>query len=184
MGWRGTAILALLVLALGTYLWFQPTPSPDLPVPDDVAREVPTREPTEVLSPLLDFAPADVVRITFERGGRSFEAKRTGGRWQETEPAGVIEDFLQTLGQMSRLAEIPATSTELTDYGLQQPRDTLRLWLKDHAEPLVLEIGDRNPATTGVYVRVDRGPVLLAGALVEWEFDKGFKALARLQPQG
>lgn len=184
MGWRGTAILALLVLAVGTYLWFEPAPSQDLSRPDEVAREIPTREPTQVMSPLLDFAPADVVGITFERGGRTLETERVGGSWPETEPAGAIEDFLHTLGQMSRLAEIPTTGAELKDYGLQQPRDTLQLRLQDHTEPLVLQIGDHNPATTGVYVRVGDGPVLLAGALVEWEFEKAFKALDRLRPEG
>ncbi|MFI5396855.1 MAG: DUF4340 domain-containing protein [Candidatus Binatia bacterium] len=184
MGWRGTVILALLVLALGTYLWFEPAPPRDLSRPDEVAGEVPTREPTKAMSPLLDFTAADVAGIRFERGGRALETERAGGNWQETEPPGAIEDFLRTLGQMSRLAEMPTTGAELKDYGLQQPRETLQLRLRHQAEPLVLQIGDHNPATTGVYVRVGNGPVLLAGALLDWEFDKAFKAVARLQPGG
>jgi hypothetical protein len=61
----------------------------------------------------------------------------------------------------------------LADYGLDSPRSVLELSLAAQSNPLVLEVGNQNPATTGIYARVDRdGPVLLAGSLLSWEIDK------------
>jgi hypothetical protein len=74
--------------------------------------------------------------------------------------------------------EVSNDPADLRDYGLRPPASILEIRLQDPAEPIVLEIGNRNPATTGVYARVNRrGPILLAGALVAWEFEKAFAAL-------
>ena len=139
--------------------------------------DAPQRQPTAALPPLLSFTPADVTAIRLERNGRAVEATRQDGGWRQTQPPGAIEDFLRNLSQLAVLSEIPATGGDLKDYGLHPARSLLELQLRGQA-PLTLQIGDRNPATTGVYTRVGNGPVVLAGALVEWEFQKVFKALS------
>jgi hypothetical protein len=137
------------------------------------------------MRPLLEFVPADVSAVRLERGGDAREAERDAGTWKGTSAPGVIDDMLHSLSGFGLLMEIPAGPTELTDYGLQPPSRVLQLRLRGRATPLVLQIGDRNPATTGVYVRLGvDGPAALAGALVEWEFDKAFRVLAPDQTGG
>lgn len=175
MGGRGTATLALLAIVLGAYVWFGPS-SGDEAMRSDEILEAAQRQPTAALPPLLSFTPADVTAIRLERNGRTVEVTRQGAGWRQTQPPGAIDDFLRNLSRLAVLTEIPATGGDLKDYGLQPARSLLQLQLRGQA-PLVLQIGDRNPATTGVYSRVGNGPVVLAGALVEWEFQKVFNAL-------
>ncbi len=175
MGWRGTFFLALVAGVLGAYVWFEQPPARDDAGGADIIEARP-REPTQPVQPLLTFTPANVAAVRLERDGQVVESERHGEQWQVTDPPGAIEDFLRNLTQLGVLSEIPG-STDLNEYGLQPPHAMLQLRLRTQST-LLVQIGDRNPATTGVYVRVDDGPVLLAGALVEWEFDKLFKALA------
>jgi hypothetical protein len=180
MGWRGTAVLAVVALVLGVYLWIEKPPREDVPRSGDILAAAP-RQPTEPVRPLFAFTPAQVTGIRLERGGRVVEAESHDGSWRKTEPPGAVDDFLRNLTQLAIVSEIPAALGDLKDYGLQPARTRLELRLRDQ-RPLVLQIGDRNPAATGVYVRVGDGSVLLAGALVEWEFEKAFKALSA--PEG
>lgn len=176
MGWRGTAGLAVIAVVLGIYLWFEKPPGNSVPRSGDVL-QAPQRQPTAPVRVLLRFTPAAVIGIRLEHGGRTVEAQRGAGGWRSTEPPGAIDDFLHNLTQLAVLSEIPATAGDLKDFGLQPAQSVLQLRVRDRG-PLLLQIGDRNPAATGVYVRVGDGPVVLAGALVEWEFEKAFRALS------
>lgn len=180
MGWRGTLTLALLAIILGAYVWFG-QPAGDESMRGGEILDAPPRQPTTALPPLLDFAPVDITAIRLQHDGRTLEVTRQDGGWRETQPPQAIEDFLRNLSHLAVLSEIPAAGGDLKDYGLQPARSLLELQRGDRA-PLTLQIGDRNPATTGVYARVGNGPVVLAGALVEWEFQKIFKALSTPPP--
>lgn len=178
MGWRGTALLALVIVVVGAYFWFEETP-PDHPgAPRALFGEPPPKEPSKPVQQLLDFKPADVIGVQLEHDGETRQIERSEGNWQVKADSRAVDDFLGDLAQLGVLTEIAAGAGELKDYGLEPPKSVLRLRLRGHAVPLVLQIGNHNPATTGVYVRIgESGPVALAGALVAWEFDKAFRAL-------
>jgi hypothetical protein len=178
MGWRGTAALVVIAVVLGIYLWVEEPPGANAPRSAGIdILEAPQRAPTTPAQPLLKFTPAEVTGIRLEHDGRTVEAERGPGGWRSTDPPGAIDDFLHNLEQLAVLSKIPATANDLKDFGLEPAQSILQLRVRGR-EPLVLQIGDRNPATTGVYVRVGDGPVVLAGALVEWEFEKAFRALS------
>jgi hypothetical protein len=178
MGWRGTAVLALLVLFTAAYLCFEQPPQDTPATRALVFGTPPAPPPTRSAQRLLDFAPADVVTVSLEHEGVVRQTERVGGTWQGPSRPGAIDDFLHTLADLGVLMDLSADVVDLKDYGLQPPRSVLQLQLRHHSQPLVLQIGDRNPATTGVYVRIgNTGPVVLAGALVAWEFDIAFKSL-------
>jgi len=182
MSWRGTLVLALIIAVIGAYLWFEETPAPQRDAPQTLLGEPRRLDPTKAVRHLLDFAPADAVAVRLEHDGHTRETTRTEGRWPGTADA-AINDFLKNLTELGVLAEIPAAPADLKDYGLQPPRSVVAVQRRGDAAPLILEIGDHNPPTTGVYVRIGKdGPVLLAGALVAWEFDKAFRALAAPSP--
>lgn len=178
MGWRGTLILAVLIVAVGTYLWLA-EPPPQAPRRPQVTLlgEPITRDPNAPVRHLLEFVPTEVVAVELERGGQRYEVKRTDGSWRPAAP--VVSDLLNDLAELGVLMEIETTPAELKDYGLHPPRSVLTLRLRGRHQPLVLQLGDRNPSVTGVYARLgEKGPVVLAGALVAWEFEKAFNALA------
>jgi len=178
MGVRGTLILALLIVVVGAYVWFEEAPS-EAPgrSTDTLLGEPKAFDPNLPVRHLLEYQPADVWSIRLERHGQMRETERSGETWTTTNP-GAITDFLGNLAQLAVLMDIPAGAAELRDYGLDPPQGVVRLQTRGQPTPLVLQIGDRNPSVTGVYVRIgEDGPVLLAGALVAWEFDKAFRAL-------
>jgi len=182
VGWRGTLVLAVLVIAAGVYVWFENAGGrPDLSAGAPPVG-VPTREPTHAFDPVLTVAPADISRVTLQRDGEQRVSQRQNARWTGVSPADAVDEFLANLTQLGVLATIPAGDTELGDYGLAPPHAVVELSRAD-GRATTLQIGDRNPATTGVYVRRDGGKVMLAGALLDWEVDKLFKALSGPPPR-
>jgi hypothetical protein len=179
MGVRGTLILALLIVVAGAYVWFEETPSaaPGRAT-DTLLGEPKAFDPNQPVRHLLDYQPADVWRIRLEHDGQTRTTERSGGTWTMTSSPGAITDFLGNLAQLPVVMDIPAGTAALRDYGLDPPQSVVRLQTHRQPAALVLQIGDRNPSVTGVYVRIGKdGPVVLAGALVAWEFDKAFRTL-------
>jgi len=182
MGWRGTATLLLLLVVVAGYLWFEEAP-PKEPEPPPTLLGEPRRVDPSPAQPLLKIEPSAVVAIQIARQGTTRHTERTGGSWQGAADPRSMDDFLVNVTGLGALMEIPAEPGDLKDYGLAPPRSVLELRLRDQPAPVVVQIGDRNPATTGVYVRLDEsGPVFLAGALMAWEIDKAFNALAPGDP--
>jgi len=177
MGGRSTIVLAVLVILVGAYLWYSETPPQ--PAERSMQGKPPGQESLQALHKLLDFEPADVVAVQVQRTGQSLTVQRQDSGWQGVDDPSVVNDFLHTLSDLRVLMDISVAAQSLKDYGLDPPLGTVALRVSGQAEPLILQIGERNPATTGVYVRLgESGAVVLAGALVEWEFDKLFKRLS------
>lgn len=182
MGWRGTAILAVLIVVVGGLLWFEEQAEKPTGPGRTLLGEPERVNPDRPVKHLLEFAPADVVRIELEHDGRVRSATRRNGHWDRAPDA--MDDFLTNLAELGVLMDIQGGQQQLKDFGLQPPQSVVRLHVGGRSDPLVLQIGDRNPAVTGAYVRIGgTGPVVLAGALVAWEFDQAFKALAAADAQ-
>ncbi|HVN86861.1 MAG TPA: DUF4340 domain-containing protein [Candidatus Binatia bacterium] len=176
---RGTVLLLLLVVAGGAWLWFE-GPSPDAHQQDPLLGGESNREPTQPTAPLLEFAPDDVTQITLTRDKVQRVARKLGGKWPDTIPPGALADFLHNLTGLAELMRLELGPSEMEPYGLDPPQAEIEL-TRNSGPPLLLLIGNHNPSATGAYVRIGRtGPVILAGALVVWEFDKAFRALDQL----
>ena len=179
MGARGTLALALLIVIVGAVVWFEEAP-PEAPgrSTETLLGEPKAVDPNQPVRHLLDFNPADVVKVQLEHAGVTRMTERSVNGWTATSNPNAINDFLANLAQLGVLMDIPAGATELRDYGLDPPQSVVQLQTRGQPKPLVLQIGDRNPSVTGAYVRVgESGPTLLAGALIVWEFEKAFRAL-------
>jgi hypothetical protein len=179
MGARGTLILALLVVIVGAYLWLEEVPPPEAGRSTGTLLGQPgAGDPNQPVRHILDVRPAEVVAIRLERDGTTRATQRSGNTWSNAANPAAINDFLENMVPLAVLMDIPADAADLRLYGLDPPRSVLQLQVSGRSTPLVLQIGNRNPSVTGVYVRLgEDGPVVLAGALVAWEFDKAFRAL-------
>ncbi len=176
MGWRGTVLLALVLAGVGALVWFQGS-SPERR--SGRRFDDPVRLPTQPIRRLVNIVPGDVTGVRIMRKGERRQAERTDSGWRGADNPTIVNDFLHNLTQLGILMDIPSDPAGLADYGLKPPQSEVSLQLRTAGPPLVLQIGDRNPSTTGVYVRVgENGPAVLAGALVAWEVDKLFNALA------
>ena len=157
---RGTLTLLGLFAVLATYLLLVPPPPAPHPSPG---------------TPLLS-VPADrVTSLAIVWADRRLRATRVGDGWRSDAgasfPADMIEDLLATLSTL-RPTETLADGESAADYGLAPPGASLVISEGD-TRLLQLDVGGRNPAWTGVYVRRTGGAgVELVGALLDWELGK------------
>jgi hypothetical protein len=177
MNLRGTAILAVVVGGTAAYVWMEGVPTVEPEQTRTLLGEPLLASQTQAIQHFFDLHPADVVMLRLSKGEDTYTATRRGNTWQGVAKPEVVDDFIYNLNSLGVVMEISEEPVGLRDYGLEPARSVVELRRRE-AEPLFLQIGDHNPATTGVYVRIGTaGPVALAGALLVWEFDKAFRAL-------
>lgn len=167
---RSTLVFAALAALAAGGVWFDGRlrgdphllPRAPLPTPDTPA--------------LLD-AAATVARLEWERGGERLTLMRSANGWSDAAghawPADVVESALDTLASLRPHVVAPADEVDLAAFGLAATRERLRVLDDGGRMLLAIDIGNRNPAWTGWYVRRDGADdVLLVGALLRWELDK------------
>jgi hypothetical protein len=158
---RGTLALvgALVLLAVYVSVIDRPaTPSTSLP------------------PPLLAIPAADVTRLEVVWPQGTVNAGRDAGGWRAERgaalPADVVGDVLAALGTVRPVSRLRLTAGDAGDYGFGPEQATVRAYAGGQ-RVLDLEVGARNPAWTGLYVR-HRGAdeVLVVGSLLYWELEK------------
>lgn len=137
--WLSLAALALVVAALGAWIYYKPP------------------APTRVSHALSELKPADVRRIRLERAAQepassptAIVLERSGEQWRITQPLSARAEALQVerllaLLNAQSVARYPAT--ELTRYGLDKPLATITLNEQTFA------LGAVNETTREQYVR-------------------------------
>ncbi|MGH7860228.1 MAG: DUF4340 domain-containing protein [Candidatus Binatia bacterium] len=174
MTWRKTLAYWVLFLTLGGYFvaFEREEPAPAEP---EVRRE-------KVLPVFRD----EVRAVVLHRDGKAVRAEIDDRRWKVVSPEGVkipsdlIAALVDTLAerQEAEVVEESPKAEELRNFGLETPSSVLEVELTDGRTKRV-EIGQRNPTRTAVYVRSDGSPrILLAGLNVQYYGDLLFEAAA------
>jgi hypothetical protein len=178
VGWRGTLILAVAVLAAGVALYRElAAENPEISWQSVMqgTREAP---PGEQIVRLLSFDPATVTAVRLQRGDQEWRAARSDGSWSGVERASDVDDFLTNLLGLAEIMPLEVSADELDDHGLDPPEGVVELE-RGGQPPVVLLLGRRNPPATGVYAQVGPGGrIVLTGALALWDFEKAIRALS------
>jgi hypothetical protein len=163
---RTTAVLLGVMTLLVAYVWLvelRPQWRESVPAPAEPA--------------LLSVPPEAVARIDFEESGRVVTAVRTDGRW--TDATGrpwrddAVADLVGTLASLRPVMIVDEAPRDPAEYGLGPGASRLAVATAGGGSALVLEVGERNPAGTGVYARRDGRPeVMLLGGILTWELGK------------
>jgi len=141
-----------------------------------VAVDAPPAPPRPPEAPLLAVPAADATTVDLTWPDAHLHAVRRDGAWHADDPAvlpaGMVDDLLAALATIRPIDTLTASATDATDYGFGSGGTTLVVSTRD-APVLRLQVGDRNPAWTGIYVRrTGSMDVLLVGALLHWELEK------------
>jgi hypothetical protein len=147
MRWQTTAVLAVLLVALGVFYYIYEI------------RLGPEREKTEGRKGRVFTAePADVSEVEIKRTDGVVKLKRQDDGWQVLEPVkargdrGAVDETVTSLVTARMDREIEAAPTALGDFGLDKPVAEVTLRLKD-GKDLGLSLGAKSPTGVWVYAR-------------------------------
>src|SRR4029077_6525895 len=108
-------------------------------------------------APLLAVPPAAVARVELAEGGHRLTAIRGERGWTDASgragPGGSVSDLVDALGMLRPVATVDPDPAAPADYGLGPGARHLELAGSDGRPLLALELGERNPAWTGLYTR-------------------------------
>ena len=161
MRWQSTAILAVVLLALGAFYYVYEI------------RLGPEREKTEGRKGRVFTAePADVTEMDIKRTDGVVKLKRDGDGWQILEPVkgrgdrGPIDETVTSVVTARMDREIEAAPKSLGDFGLDKPAAEITAKLKD-GKSLGLLLGAKSPTGVWVYAReADKPAVFVVGESV------------------
>ena len=147
MRWQTTAILAVVLLALGAFYYVYEI------------RGGPERAKVEAQKGRLwTVDAADVTEVELRRGGEVVTLKREPDGWRLVGPVtargdrGKVDETLTTLTTARVDREIESAPTRLDPYGLDKPAAAVTLRLKD-GRRLELQLGAKSPTGVWVYAR-------------------------------
>jgi len=147
MRWQTTAILAVVLLALGAFYYVYEI------------RGGPERAKVEAQKGRLwTVDAADVTEVELRRGGEVVTLKREPDGWRLVGPVtargdrGKVDETLTTLTTARVDREIESAPTRLEAYGLDKPAAVVTLRLKNGRQ-LGLQLGVKNPTGVWVYAR-------------------------------
>src|SRR5947199_176212 len=147
MRWQTTAILAVVLLALGAFYYVYEI------------RGGPERAKVEAQKGRLwTVDAADVTEVELRRGGEVVTLKREPDGWRLVGPVtargdrGKVDETLTTLTTARVDREIESAPTRLDAYGLDKPAAVVTLRLKNGRQ-LGLQLGVKNPTGVWVYAR-------------------------------
>jgi hypothetical protein len=153
MRWKTTALLALILLALGGFYYAYEI------------RLAPGREKAErEKGRLWSVEAKDVEEAIFKRQADTVHLKRDGDHWQLLAPVRargdktVIQEAVANLVTAKVDREIDPNPTRLDDFGLDKPAVEVTLRVKGRSEPLRLLLGGKNPAGIWVYAKTAEKP--------------------------
>lgn len=115
---------------------------------------------------IMSFAPSDIDRVIISRNGVQNEFRREGvGQWKMTSPEQfkvknvAISTLLRKLSNLTAIDILDEKKTDLEQYGLQKPTETISVFGKDISQTLYVGGHTKpEPDSTdkkGDYVRVD-----------------------------
>ena len=169
MSWRGTSVFVVIVALLGVYAWRSSPPTL-------------TRGGTTLQRPLLGCSPERVTHLVIRTADRKTRFVRGAAGWRaetdDSEPHPDVTSLLETLHTMEPLMPVGRVPEDLERFGLAPPETHLEAWAGNDPV-MVLELGDRNPAWTGLYARRADAPIIeLVGGVLYWEIEKLWGSVA------
>ena len=165
---RNTLILALLLAALGAYLYFVE------------ARQMAEEGKKEKI---VDVSADDVTAITLAYPDRQIVLAKTDGAWRVVKPVDAAADDVTVKNLLHAIADaevkkaIDEPPADLAQFGLTQPMVTIKLTTKDKTLP-DLKVGKTTAVSNSTYVqRADQPKVYLTGSAFHSGMDKQVKDL-------
>lgn len=122
------------------------------PTPQEAANKSKTPQ-------IMSFATTDATRLVISSGEKTTEIDRSGTGWQLVKPvqtpadANRVQDWLDQLGSLNADQVVQGASTDLTQYGLSQPKLNVEVGLTA-GKSTQLMLGGKTPDGNDYYAQV------------------------------
>ena len=156
MRWKTSALLAVLLVALGGFYYIY-----------EIRGEADRERAASRKGRVFTAEPAAVTTFQLKRPDDTVTLSRDGDAWRLTSPItargnrGTIDDTLTTILTAKIDREIEAKPASLADFGLDRPAAQVMLTLKD-GKQLALDLGAKSPTGVWVYAREEGKPAVFA----------------------
>ena len=167
-GLRSTAVLLVVAIGLGAYIYFVESDRPPGGTP----------EPRETV---FDFESDDITRLSVTaQSGDHTVLDKTDDRWRLVEPFAGVVDVTEVVAIASSLATLelqrvvaePEDAPDLTAYGLAEPRIEVGVTTTTGTDAR-LQIGDRTPTGGDLYATLaGSNRVFLISGYLDGTFDR------------
>jgi len=151
MRFRNTIILALIVAALGAYVYWV---------------ERPKMEAEEKATKLLDVDRNAVTKIHIESPKGTLDLEKVDGKWKLTAPlstnadAVTVDNLIRALADGEVKKTVEENPSDLKLYGLDPPETTVVLTLAD-GKTAKVELGKKTPIGFSAYAQRNDEPAVL-----------------------
>ena len=167
-GLRSTAVLLVVAIGLGAYIYFVESDQPPGGTP----------EPRDTV---FDFESDDITRLSVTaESGDDTVLDKTDDRWRLVEPFAGVVDVTEVVAMASSLATLelqrvvaePEDAPDLTAYGLAEPRIEVGVTTTTGTDAR-LQIGDRTPTGGDLYATLaGSNRVFLISGYLDGTFDR------------
>lgn len=167
MNWRTTAALAIILVLIGGYIWYDSQQAaPEDGVDTAVVETVAPPPPTPVRADLIPGQPDNATAINLIDLFTSDEVlfiKQESGEWQQTVPtetlaiSPTLNISLSGFVGLRSTRTLPAEENPLSAYGLETPTHQISVSVQSPEDGMtrqyILQIGNLTPTGSGYYTR-------------------------------
>jgi uncharacterized protein DUF4340 len=166
MFWKTYATVAVAA-GLVTYIFLVERKRPE-PTEEKPKEKVLTFDRAKVQAVTLTPQGSDEIRLVKEKDGWRMKAPS-----DVAADAAQVDSLLSTLESMQAEDVVAETPGALGEYGLDKPKNTVKVTLEGVKDPLVIMVGDKTPDGGALYARVPSRPrVFTIAAHVEGSLEK------------
>ena len=163
---RSTLILLAVAIGLGGYLYFIES---ERPIADENAK-----------AKVFSYDAAKITQLEVKSSGGDVTAlRKANDTWAIVKPVeapadrNAVSDVVTTLANLEEQRVVDENAADLKTYGLAEPRVELTFHVDGEKEPKRVLLGDKTPASTGIYAKLPAGNrVFLIDQSLETAADK------------
>jgi hypothetical protein len=166
MKFKGALGMTLFLTAIGSYYFLV-----------DVPAEKKKKEQKEQSEKIILFDEKNTTSLTLSSNYSKISLKKDGNHWNIIAPVkakpdeNAIADLLNTLKSAKHTRIVDEAPTDLSSFGLKEPKLTLTLGLKDKGNTSIL-VGDESPLGSSIYIKLDNKPSILLSSVSRKDLNK------------
>jgi hypothetical protein len=166
MKFKGALGMTLALATIGSYYFLV-----------DIPAEKKKKESKERSEKIVLFEEKNVTNLTLYSTDSKISLKKDGGHWKVVDPVKAksdedeVDNLLNTLKNAKHSRVVDEAPTDLSSFGLKDPKLTLTLGLKEKNNTSIL-LGEDSPIGSSLYIKLSDKPAVLLSSVARKDLTK------------